>query len=122
VKGGGGLNADDLKELIHEVLDERSHAARASRSRSSNRTIKKKAQTSKALILFASVMYMLTWIVAVYSWFNSGLLPEELMRYSTYLYGVALAVYGGKAAYENKAKIETMNEQGDTGFKNHEFP
>jgi hypothetical protein len=105
------MDEKGLKHLIHEVLDERAYTASATRKRRPQAIGRKAIQTSKALILFASVMYSLTWAVAVYSWFEKAVLPEELMRYATYLYGVALAVYGGKAAYENKAKIENGLEQ-----------
>ena len=107
-KGDCDMNERELKDLIHEVMDERAiYTARASRKKKSAGISIKKIQTSKALILFASTMYALTWLIAVYSWFHMDMtLPGELMRYSTYLYSVALAVYGGKAAYENKAKIQ----------------
>jgi hypothetical protein len=79
-------------------------------------------ETSKTLILFASVMYVLTWVVAVYSWFTAEALPDELMKYTTYLYGTALAIYGGKSAFENKAKIESSHEREWGKDENPHFP
>ena len=61
---------------------------------------------SKKLMIFASVVYALTWVMAVISWFAIGEVPQELMLYTTGLYGSVFAVYGGKSAYENKPKIE----------------
>jgi hypothetical protein len=105
------MNVKEFKRLIHEVLDERSHAVRGPRKKQTRKLAMRNVETSKALILFASIMYALTWVVAVYSWFDSGSLPDELMKYATYLYGAALAIYGGKSAYENRAKIEYTYEE-----------
>jgi len=114
------MDIKDLKNIIHEVMDERaSYAARTSRSRKPS--VKKTVQTSKALIFFASVMYALTWLVAVYSWFQNGVLPKELMQYATGLYGASLAIYGGKSAYENKAKIMCSHDQA-MRFDDHGYP
>ena len=60
---------------------------------------------SKKLMIYASVMYGATWIVAVVSWFAFGETPRELISYTTWLYGAAIATYSGKSAYENKPKI-----------------
>jgi len=66
---------------------------------------KKGTEFSKKLMIFASVMYGATWVVAVISWFALGETPRELISYTTWLYGAALATYSGKSAYENKPKI-----------------
>ena len=66
---------------------------------------KKRMEFSQKIIAYASAMYALTWAVAVYSWFMLLGTPEKLLEYATALYAAALAVYGGKSAYENKAKI-----------------
>ena len=112
------MDEHDLREFIHSILDERASVPKPSKKRKPEK--RKRMETSKALILFASVMYALTWVVAVYSWFTSGTLPEELMKYATYLYGVAMAIYGGKAAFENKAKIDNafdeISKSGSSGF------
>jgi len=115
------LSGSDIKELIHEVMDERAYAARVPTRRKQAQG-KKNMETSKALILFASLMYTLTWVVAVYSWFSVSVIPNELLKYATYLYGVALAIYGGKAAYENKPKIASGFEHEACRCSNHEFP
>ena len=60
---------------------------------------------SQKIIVYASVMYALTWAVAVGSWFVSGATPEKLLEYSTALCAAEFVVYGGKAAYETKARI-----------------
>ena len=61
---------------------------------------------SKKLMVFAAVPFAATWVVAVLSWFLIGEVPEALLSYTTWLYGAAWAVYGCKAAYENRCKIE----------------
>jgi hypothetical protein len=107
------MGIDELKDIIREVLSEKemsSHVRTRSR-KSYQRTKRKNIETSKLLIYFASIIYTATWIVAAYSWFSMGSQPDELMKYSTYLYGTALAIYGGKSAFENKAKIEGAYEQ-----------
>ena len=115
------MTAEGYKTLIHEVLDERTRTAGVKR-KASGHTRRKPMQASKALILFATVMYALTWIVAVFSWFSSGTLPDELMKYTTYLYGAALAIYGGKSAYENKAKIECSYDHQPEGYEDQHYP
>jgi hypothetical protein len=76
-----------------------------------------------AVLLFGgAVMYALTWLVAVFSWFCSGLLPDELMKYATYLYGAALAIYGGKSAYENKTKIECSYDAQSEKHEDQHYP
>ena len=62
---------------------------------------------SKKLLVFASFMYMATWIVIVVSIFSADEVPWELMEKLSWVYGAALACYCGKAAYENKEKIKT---------------
>lgn len=79
---------------------------------------RKRMEFSQKIIAFASVIYALTWCAAVYSWFSEGTSPERLLEFVTALYAAALAVYGGKSAYENRAKIsarygEKFYEGGD---------
>ena len=61
---------------------------------------------SKILIIFASVMYVLTWAVIVAAIFGSGEPPWELMEMLSWVYGAAVVCYCGKSAYENGAKIK----------------
>lgn len=55
---------------------------------------------SKKIIIFASVIYALTWVVMVVSWFLYRDFPMEIKEFTTYIYGVAIAFYFGKSAYE----------------------
>ena len=61
---------------------------------------------SKKLIIFVSVIFAATWTVIVVSIFQAGDAPWELMGKLSWVYGTAVACYCGKAAYENKCKIE----------------
>ena len=70
---------------------------------------------SKKLMIFASLMFAATWGVATYSWFAMGSFPEGLAQYVTWLYGAALAVYGGKSAYENGIKLHGNAKGADDG-------
>ena len=65
-----------------------------------------KREFSKKLMIFASVMYAATWLVAVFSWFHLGKIPWELIQNASWLYGATFVSYCGKSAYENKPKIE----------------
>jgi len=66
----------------------------------------KKLEFSKKLMIFALVIYAASWIVAAVSWFYLEEFPSELMQYGSIAYGVIIAAYCGKSAYENKSKIE----------------
>ena len=61
---------------------------------------------SKKLIIFASVMYVMTWIVIVVSIFCADEPPWELMEMLSWVYGAAVVCYCGKSAYENGFKIK----------------
>ena len=61
---------------------------------------------SKKLIVFASVMYALTWAVVVVSVFRADEVPWEIMESLSWVYGAAICCYYGKTAYENGAKIK----------------
>ena len=61
---------------------------------------------SKILIIFASVMYVMTWAVIVASIFRADEPPWELMEMLSWVYGAAICCYCGKAAYENGNKIK----------------
>ena len=61
---------------------------------------------SKKLIVFASVMYALTWAVIVISIFRAQEPPWQLLEMFSWVYGAAVACYCGKSAYENGSKIK----------------
>ena len=62
---------------------------------------------SKKLIVFASVMYALTWAAIVITIFGGGMpVPWRLMESLSWVYGAAVCCYCGKAAYENGMKIK----------------
>ena len=65
----------------------------------------KKLEFSKGIIVFASVIFGLTWAVGAVSWFIWRDFPQGLAQLTTALYGVALTIYGAKAGIENRAKI-----------------
>ena len=64
---------------------------------------KKELTTSKFLLYFASIMFLSTWVVAAYSWLTHGTFPNELIRYTSILYGISFGSYCCKTAYEYKA-------------------
>ena len=66
----------------------------------------RKMELSKKLIIFATVIFSLSWAIAVFSWFYFGEIPAYLLRYSHLIYGACCASYYCKSAYENKPKIE----------------
>ena len=74
----------------------------------------KKLTTSKVLIYLASVFFVVTWGIAIYSWFTSTPFPIELVQYVSVFYGLAQCAYYCKSAYENKAKIECAAKYGDS--------
>ncbi|MCL2619007.1 MAG: hypothetical protein FWD98_08165 [Defluviitaleaceae bacterium] len=67
---------------------------------------------SKKLISFAAAVYAATWLVAAVSWALVREVPQELMMYTTWMFGSALTVYGGKSAYENGCKINAGRGDG----------
>ena len=71
-----------------------------------NKNTDKRLSTSKFILYFASLIYLMTWCVAVYSWFADGSFPDEIIRYSSALFGVAFGTYCCKSAYEHKADRE----------------
>jgi len=52
------------------------------------------------LMGFSIFVFLMTWIVAAYSWLTDGSFPEELVRYSSVLVGLSFCGYCGKATYE----------------------
>ena len=60
---------------------------------------------SKKLIIFASIMYVMTWAVIVTSIFLTEEPPWELLEALSWVYGAAVVCYCGKSAYENGVKI-----------------
>ncbi|MCL2617086.1 MAG: hypothetical protein FWD96_05520 [Defluviitaleaceae bacterium] len=79
---------------------------RSKRGRARVVYVPERLEFSKKLMVYASAMYSATWVVSAVSWFVLGDVPQELLTYSTWLYGAGLTVYSGKSAYENKPKIE----------------
>jgi len=71
-----------------------------------------KMEFSKKLIIFTSAIYLISWIMAAYSLFVLGEIPFELLQYANILYGASVVSYCGKAAYENKAKIDKWGSSG----------
>lgn len=71
----------------------------------------KKREFSKTLMLFASVLVAATWIAAAASWFMWQEFPYELVRYTTWFYGTAIAFYMGKSGYENREKIKKGRDE-----------
>ena len=61
---------------------------------------------SKKLLVFASIMYVASWIVVVAAFFLANEAPWVLMETLSWVYGAAVAGYCGKSAYENGAKIK----------------
>ena len=61
---------------------------------------------SKKLLIFASIMYVASWIVIVITIFLAEDVPWELIETLSWVYGAAVACYCGKTAYENGAKIK----------------
>ena len=71
-----------------------------------------KMEFSKKAFIFASIMFFLTWMASVYSWFAIGEIPWEFSQWISLMYGAVFASYCGKSAYENKPKVETWGEGG----------
>jgi len=82
----------------------------STRHRKKRVTLKTPMEFSKKLMVFATTMYALTWLVAVVSWFMFQEFPGDLKEYTTWLYGEVFAFYSAKACIENKAKIEGEQE------------
>ena len=61
---------------------------------------------SKKLLIFASIMYVASWIVVVAAVFLADEVPWELIEALSWVYGAAVCGYCGKSAYENKCKIQ----------------
>ena len=61
---------------------------------------------SKKLVIFASIMYLATWIAIVASISLARDAPWELMETLVWVYGAAVCCYCGKSAYENGHKIK----------------
>ena len=78
---------------------------------------KKKLEFSKLVIIFVGIFCMATWAVAVISWFMWQQFPHEIVQYTGWFAGTAIA-YMCKTAYENKPKIE-KGGQNDTRTINY---
>ena len=90
----------DVKQIVAGVLRE------ANISKPPILNNKEKIEFSKKLMIFVSLIFALTWCVAVFSWIVSGELPGELLEFVNWLYGASFVSYCGKSAYENKCKID----------------
>jgi len=94
----------DVKQIVAGVLRE------ANILKPPIQHIKQEMEFSKKLMIFVSLVFALTWCVAVFSWIASGELPGELLEFVNWLYGASFVSYCGKSAYENKYKIEQGGE------------
>jgi len=77
---------------------------------------KRKCPLLKFVFYFVTVIYALTWALVIYVLFTDGAFHEELLRYTSVLYGVVYGSYCCKSAYEYKAdKLESYGryEGGD---------
>ena len=94
------MNPEDYKSIIREVLDERGHPVSSPRK---SKETKKQMTVANILLGFSLFVFMLTWIVAAYSWIVNASFPEELVKYTSVLLGLSYCAYCGKTAYEYKA-------------------
>ena len=67
---------------------------------------------SKKLIVFASAMYLATWVVVVVTIFVDVEVPRELIETLSWVYGAAACCYCGKSAYENGCRIKAAGRPG----------
>jgi len=93
------MNPEDYKRLMREVLDEQRYYADIPNK---SKGIKKYTIAANILIGFSLLIFLLTWIIAAYSWLVNGSFPEELVRYTSVLLGMSCCAFCGKAAYEYK--------------------
>jgi len=61
---------------------------------------------SKKLILGALIFIGLAYIASVLSWFLIGDWPREIAEFFVWPFIAGIVSYMGKAAYENRAKIQ----------------
>ena len=92
------MNAEDYKALMHTVLDERKYF--------DDKDKKKHTVIFKVLVYFSLAVFLLTWVLAVYSWLTDGSFPEELVKYTGILFGASFCGYCCKTACEYKADKE----------------
>jgi len=59
-------------------------------------------QTSKKILIFGAIMYAATWVVAVFSWFQTREIPEELFYFATVLYSIEFVTYCCCTTYKSK--------------------
>jgi len=88
----------DLRELIE--------SNRALQNQISRKEPKPKAEFSKIMMIFASVLCGGTWIVAVVAYFLGLDFPTDLAGFALAFYGAVSVAYMAKSGYENRAKIE----------------
>ena len=75
----------------------------------------------RLVFFFMTAIYALTWAIVIYVLFTDGAFYEELLRYTSVLYGAVFGSYCCKTAYEHKAdKIEAYGKQGGDSNKQYE--
>lgn len=118
VKAGDLMNQDE--EKFSQIALEAYRASKQEEQKPRRRAAKKPAEPpkeeqlsfSKKLIIFACVVYIATWSVAVLSWFWLGLVPDSLLELGTATFGVAISIYGLKSGAENVTKIKNDDTAG----------
>ena len=101
------MSPEDYKNLVREVLDEQRYLFNFPKK---NKEVKKQMMAVNVLVYFSLIIFLLTWIVAAYSWLVNGLFPEELVRYTSVLLGLSFSGYCCKTAYEYKVDKECESE------------
>jgi hypothetical protein len=97
---------DEVKSAVMEAIHEMGLSPKYKKPIRQNIRHSKIA-VSKKLMVFASIIYALTWMAYIFAWYHEGLEPPVgLKQMVTWLYGASLALYNGKSLIENKAKIE----------------
>lgn len=102
------MNPEELKQLMHEVLDERNYICE---QRGKSKLTKKQMIMPNILAGVSVFVFLATWIIAVYSWFTNGTFPYELVGYTSVLFGLVCCACCGKAAYEYKADKDNESKQ-----------
>ena len=97
------MSPEDYKNIMREVLDECGYPSGVGNK---NKTAKKQMIAANVMLGFSLFVFLLTWIVAAYSWLANGSFPEELVRYTSVLFGITSCAYCCKTAYEYRADKE----------------
>ncbi|MCL2187572.1 MAG: hypothetical protein FWC16_05955 [Defluviitaleaceae bacterium] len=96
------MNNNDIKQMIFDAVQEN----RAPEQKSAPRHKKNERTFSQKIMAFSCVLYGLTWVACIVSWFWQGIFPEDLKSMATWLFGATFAFYEAKSCIENKSKIE----------------